>query len=108
MEQGLVTVVYIKKCKIVLNGTNVEFEFEYHMVEQNNSHILASEDSESDFGILFRANIINLDEHIDNTVNKVNRLIGLIYRKFTFIDISLSLYTIILILIFYLTMNKYE
>ena len=77
MEQGLVTVVYIKKCKIVLNGTNIEFEFEYYMVEQNNSHILASEDSESDFGILFRANI-KLDEHIDNTVNKVNRLFGLI------------------------------
>ena len=51
VEQGLVTGVYIKKRNIVSNGTNIEFEFEYYMVDgQNNSHILASEDSECDLG----------------------------------------------------------
>ena len=39
-------------------------------------------------GILFKQNL-KFDEHIDSTVNKVNRIIGLIKRKFTDMDKNL-------------------
>ena len=43
---------------------------------QNNLHVLSTEDSESDFGILSKKN-----KHIDNTVNKVNRNMSLNMRN---------------------------
>ena len=44
----------IKKCKVVSFG-NVQFEYEYGMTDtQNNLHVLSTEDSESDLGILFK------------------------------------------------------
>ena len=79
-----------KKCKIVSYG-NCQFEYEYYMIdEQNNYHKLSNEDSECDLGVLFKSNL-KFDEHIDNTINKVNRIIGLIKRKFKFIDKDLFL-----------------
>ena len=51
----------------------------------NKYHKLSNEDSEWDLGVLFKSNL-KFDEHIDNTINKVNRIIGLIKRKFKFID----------------------
>ena len=70
----------IKKCKVVTYG-NIHFEWEYSMIDSDNT-TLASEDSECDLGILFKENL-KFDEHNDKTVNKVNRIIGLIRRKFT-------------------------
>ena len=52
---------------------------------QNTLHVLLTEDSESDLGILLKKNL-KFDEHINNTVNKVNRIIGLIKMKFTYMD----------------------
>ena len=49
---------------------------------QNNFHVLSSEDSESDFSIIFKKNL-KFNEHIGYTVNKVNIIMGLIKRKFT-------------------------
>ena len=43
-----------------------------------------------DLGVLFKSNL-KFDEHINNTVNKVNRIIGLIRRKFTYMDKSIFL-----------------
>ena len=40
--------------------------------------------------VLFKSNL-KFDEHIDKTINKVNRIIGLIKRKFKFIDKDLFL-----------------
>ena len=57
---------------------------------QNNTHILETVDSGSDLGIMFNKNL-KFDEHIDSTVNKVNRIIGLIKRKFTHMDKDLFL-----------------
>ena len=79
-----------KKCKIVSYG-NFEFEYEYYMIDnQNKYHKLSNEDSECDLGVLFESNL-KFYEHIDNTINKVNRLISLIKRKFKFIDKDLFL-----------------
>ena len=70
---------------MVLYG-KVEFEWEYEMSDnQNYTHILETVDSESDLGIMFNKNL-KFDEHIDSTVNKVNRIIGLIKRNFTHMD----------------------
>ena len=82
----------------------------------NNLHVLSTEDSESDLGILFKKNL-KFDEHIDNTVNKVNRIIGLIKRKFTYMDkdLFLTLYKSLVRshldygnLVFYPTTKKYK
>ena len=106
----------IKKCKVVSFG-NVQFEYEYGMTDtQNNLHVLSTEDSESDLGILFKKNL-KFDEHIDNTVNKVIRIIGLIKRKFTYMDkdLFLTLYKSLVRshldygnLVFYPTTKKYK
>ena len=83
----------IKKCKVISFG-NIHFEIEYSLTDsENNSHTLSLEDSECDLGILIKKNL-KFDEHIDKVVNKVNRISGLIRRKFTHIDKStfLTLY----------------
>ena len=54
--------------------------------DQNKYDKLSNEDSECDLGALFKSNL-KFDEHIDNIINKVNRIIGLIKKKFKFIDI---------------------
>ena len=65
---------------------NVQFEYEYEMTDTKNIlHVLSTEDSKSDLGILFKKNL-KLDEHINNTANKVNRIMGLIKKKFTYMD----------------------
>ena len=83
---------------------------------QNNVHTLATEDSECDLGILFNTSL-KFEEHIDNTVNKVNCIIRLIKRKFTYMDKSLflTLYKMLIRshldygnLIFYPTTKKYR
>ena len=83
---------------------------------QNNLHVLSTEDSESDLGILFKKNL-KFDEHINNTVNKVNRITGLIKRKFTYMDkdLFLTLYKSLVRshldygnLVFYQTTKKYK
>ena len=65
---------------------------------------------------MFKSNL-KFDEHIDNTINKVNRIIGLIKRKFKFIDkdLFLTLYKSLIRshldygnLIFYPTTKKYK
>ena len=58
--------------------------------DQNKYHKLSNEDSECDLGVLLKSNL-KFDEHIDNTINKVNRIIGLMKRKFKFIDKDLFL-----------------
>ncbi|WAQ99940.1 hypothetical protein MAR_024313 [Mya arenaria] len=80
----------IKKCKIVSFG-NEKFYNDYNMIDENgNVHKLARDFSEKDLGVLFTNNL-NFETHINNTVNKVNKIIGLIRRKFTFMDKSLFL-----------------
>ena len=77
----------LSKCKVVSNE-NCQFEYECYMIDnQNNYHKLSKEDSECDLGVLYEINL-RFDEHIDNTVNKVNCIIGLIKRKFKFMGKS--------------------
>ena len=106
----------IKKYKVVSFG-NVHFEYEYGTTDtQNNLHVLSTEDSESDLGILFKKNL-KFDEHVNNTVIKVNGIICLIKRKFTYMDkdLFLTLYKFLARshldygnLLFYATIKKYK
>ena len=84
--------------------------------DQKQYHKLSNEDSECDLGVLFKSNL-KFDEDIDNTINKVNRIIGLIKRKFKLIDkdLFLTLYKSLIQshldhqnLIFYPTTKKYK
>ena len=84
--------------------------------EQNNYHKLSNEDSKCNLGVLFKSNL-NFDEHIENTINKVIRIIDLIKREFKFIDkdLFLTLYKSLIPshldygnLIFYPTTKKYK
>ena len=96
---------------------NVHFEYEYGTTDtQNNLHVLSTEDSESDIFILFKKNL-KFDEHVNNTVNKVSGIIGLIKRKFTYMDkdLFLTLYKSLARshldygnLLFYSTIKKYK
>ena len=66
---------------------NLQFGYEYRMTgTPNNLHVLSSDDSESDLGILYKKKQqLKFDEHIDRTVTKGNKLMSLIMRKFTLI-----------------------
>ena len=84
--------------------------------DQNNYHKLSKEDSDCDLGVLFKTNL-RYDEQIDNTINKVNHIIRLFKRKFTFIyqDLFLTFYKSLIWLhldsgnlIFYPTTKKYK
>ena len=78
-----------KKCKVVSIG-NIHVEIEYSLTASNhNSHTLSLEDSEYNLGILFKKNF--KDEHVDNVVNKVNRISDLIRRKISHTDKSIFL-----------------
>ena len=75
----------VQKCKAMQVG-KVHLECEYSM----NNDKLKVENSEKDLGILFTSNL-NFDKHISSIVNKANRVIALIRRKFTYMDKNLFL-----------------
>ena len=80
----------IKKCKVVSYG-NTHFEWGYEMSDTHNTpQVLVTEDSECDVGILLKKSL-KFEEHIDNVVNKAKRIIGLIKRKFCYMDKELFL-----------------
>jgi len=80
----------IQKCKVVSFG-NVSSQYNYVMNEDTGgASALSSEDSEKDLGILF-THKLNFEKHINSTVNKVNKIFGLLRRKFTYMDKSLFL-----------------
>jgi len=80
----------IQKCKVVSYG-NKRHDFSYTLLDNTgNRHNLTNEEGEKDLGIKFNSSL-KFDEHINLTVNKVNKIIGLIKRTFKFMDKSLFL-----------------
>ncbi|WAR18737.1 YWV1-like protein, partial [Mya arenaria] len=83
----------IDKCKVVTYG-NEKLINTYTMSDTNGeTHELTRDNQERDLGILFTSNL-NFDQHINNIANKANSIIGLVRRKFTFMnkDLFLTLY----------------
>ena len=65
----------VLKCKVMHIGKDNPF-FKYEMTDRNeNSYELKDVTSEKDLGITFQQNM-RFEEHISNTVNKANRLLG--------------------------------
>ncbi|WAR02240.1 YWV1-like protein [Mya arenaria] len=83
----------IDKCKVVTYG-NEKLINTYTMSDTNGeTHELTRDNQERDLGILFTSNL-NFDQHINNIANKANSIIGLVRRKFTYMnkDLFLTLY----------------
>ena len=80
----------IKKCKAVTFGKK-KLEPSYFIEDKNRQkHDLQMGISERDLGVTFSENL-SFEQHISNVANKANRLIGLIRRKFTYMDNQLFL-----------------
>ena len=77
----------VPKCKAMSLG-KVKHPFKYSMRDKDgNIQDLPSVEEEKDLGITFQSNL-KFDRHINLTVNKANKILGLIKRTFTRLDIS--------------------
>ena len=75
----------VNKCKVMHIGKDNP-RFEYEMTDKDgNTKVLKSVDSEKDLGVYIQENL-KFDKHISLTVNRANRLVGLIKRAFSFFD----------------------
>ena len=68
-----------------------------YFVDKETSDCLSVVESEKDLGVIFDTNL-HFDEHVYASVNKANRMIGIIYRSFSCMNITmfLSLYKTII------------
>ena len=72
----------IAKCKVIrLNGNENMVMPMYSIRENGHAQPLQKTDSEKDLGIKIDSHL-NFDDHIAETVNKANRILGLIRRNF--------------------------
>ena len=75
----------IQKCKVIHIGKGNP-AFTYQMKDKNeNIYELTTVTSEKDLGITFQHDM-KFDIHINNIVNKANRLLGLVKRTFSYMD----------------------
>ena len=79
------------KCNVLHIGKNNPMCTYY--VDENNSTTLSCTETEKDLGVLFDSTL-TFDVHIQSTINKANKFIGIIFRSFSYMDISMfaSLY----------------
>ena len=75
----------VDKCKVMHIGKdNPGFEYE-KTDKDRNTKVLKSVDGEKDLGVYIQENL-KFDKHISLTVNRANRLVGLIKRAFSYLD----------------------
>ena len=70
----------VEKCNILhygLKNPNNKYKM--------NGVPLSAVEQEKDIGVIFDRNL-NFDVHIDNIINKANRLLGIIFRSFTYMN----------------------
>ena len=73
-----------QKCTVLSLGRN-RYEYEYHMVSANEVVPLDKPDYEKDLGVLIDRGL-TFEEHINHIVKKANRLTGLMWRSFSYVD----------------------
>ena len=75
----------VNKCKILYIGKD-DPQFDYQM-EDNDGNVknLTVVNCEKDLGVYVQDNL-KFDQHISITVNRANRLVGLIKRAFSYLD----------------------
>ena len=75
----------VAKCKVLHIGKDNPL-FEYEMMDTNaNSHKLKTVESEKDLGVYIQNNL-KFDQHISHSVNRANKLVGLIKHAFSFLN----------------------
>ena len=74
----------VDKCKVLHVGRRNP-KLEYKMVVGGLYKLLQSCEEEKDLGVIFNMSL-NFDTHIQNSINKANKMIGLIKRTFKFIN----------------------
>ena len=79
-----------KKCHHLRVGKNYQ-NTEYTTETVNGPVKIAKVDSEKDLGVIFDSNM-KFGEHINIKVTKVNQILGLILRTFTYMDKEMFLY----------------
>ena len=75
----------LSKCSVMHIGKGNPYHSYY--LDSNQSESLSVVTSEKDLGVLFDGSM-NFDLHIYGCINRSNRLIGIIYRSFDFLDIG--------------------
>ena len=75
----------ISKCKVMHVGKNNPSTA--YFVDKETSDCLSVVESEKDLGVIFDTNL-HFDEHVYASVNKANRMIGIIYRSFSCMNIT--------------------
>ena len=73
------------KCKIMHIGNNNP-KFSYKMLDKNNNIAdIKTVDHEKDLGVIFQEDL-KFEHHISYTVNKANKIHGLVKRSFTYLN----------------------
>ena len=82
----------VEKCKVMHIGKNNQNN-NYYMKIGVESKLIITSTEEKDLGVIFDTTL-SFDPHMENCINKANRMIGLIKRTFVFInkDIFIKLY----------------
>ena len=76
----------VAKCKVLHIGQNNPNK-EYTMNNNNGSAIIDSCENEKDLGVTFDCKL-TFDAHVQNVIKKANRILGIIRRTFTFMDVD--------------------
>ena len=75
----------VEKCKVMHIGRENP-RFEYEMTDkQGSTKVLKSVEIEKDLGVYVQENL-KFDKHISLTINRANKLVGLIKRTFSYLD----------------------
>jgi len=69
------------KCKTVSYYVKNPICTQYHIIHENNTHILDKLDSVDDLGVTFDSNL-SFRDHISHKINKVYSILGIIKRNF--------------------------
>ena len=76
----------VAKCKVLHIGSNNPNNT-YVMVNNNGQSNIDTCDNEKDLGVIFDRNL-SFDAHIQSVTSKANRILGIIKRTFTFMDVD--------------------
>ena len=69
-----------EKCHTLHYGYN-NLEYDYYLTANNARSEIKTEDSERDLGVLFDTDL-KFRQHINNSINKANKITGLVRRTF--------------------------
>jgi len=75
----------IDKCRTVSYYVKNPICTQYHIIHENNTHILDKLDSVNDLGLMFDSNL-SFTDHISHKINKAYSILGIIKRNFIYMD----------------------